>query len=249
MASKVSEIPIEGTPQPDAQVNFSDNDDDDDEFHEALSEEGEKFVAEAAEGMEKMTIKEEEVLNVVGMTEEQIEMSTQQAETYKAQGNVHYSKAEYSQALDCYTLSLQHTAAAHPGRAVYYANRAAVQLKLKAPKNAVDDCTKALAIDPNYVKVLLRRAQTYEEMDKLEQALEDYNKVLQIDPGCRLAEIAAKRLPPVIAEKNERMKQEMLGKLKDLGNTLLGKFGLSTDNFKMEQKPDGSYGVSFQQGP
>jgi hypothetical protein len=37
------------------------------------------------------------------------------------------------------------------------------------------------------------------------------------------------------------------GKLKDLGNTVLGKFGMSLDNFKMVQQPDGTYSVNFQQ--
>ena len=38
------------------------------------------------------------------------------------------------------------------------------------------------------------------------------------------------------------------GKLKDLGNTLLGKVGLSLDNFKAVQDPStGSYSISFQQ--
>jgi hypothetical protein len=40
---------------------------------------------------------------------------------------------------------------------------------------------------------------------------------------------------------------EMLGKLKELGNSLLGKFGLSVDNFKAVQDPaTGSYSISFQ---
>lgn len=38
----------------------------------------------------------------------------------------------------------------------------------------------------------------------------------------------------------------MLGKLKDLGNSLLGKFGLSTDMFKFDEQPGGGYNMRFQ---
>lgn len=38
------------------------------------------------------------------------------------------------------------------------------------------------------------------------------------------------------------------GKLKELGNTVLGNFGMSLDNFKAEKDPStGSYSISFQQ--
>lgn len=38
-----------------------------------------------------------------------------------------------------------------------------------------------------------------------------------------------------------------LDKLKGLGNTILGKFGMSLDNFKAVQDPaTGSYSISFQ---
>jgi hypothetical protein len=38
------------------------------------------------------------------------------------------------------------------------------------------------------------------------------------------------------------------GKLKELGNTVLGKFGLSLDNFKADKDPvTGSYSIKFNQ--
>jgi hypothetical protein len=38
------------------------------------------------------------------------------------------------------------------------------------------------------------------------------------------------------------------GKLKELGNSLLGNFGMSLDNFKAVKDPSsGSYSISFQQ--
>ena len=35
--------------------------------------------------------------------------------------------------------------------------------------------------------------------------------------------------------------------LKNIGNSILGYFNLSLDNFKMNKNPDGTYGMSFQQ--
>ena len=45
----------------------------------------------------------------------------------------------------------------------------------------------------------------------------------------------------------EEKKEKVMGQLKGLGNTLLGKFGLSLDNFKLNEQPGGGYNISFQQ--
>ena len=79
-------------------------------------------------------------------------------------------QAKYSEALE----------AAPPGakeRAVYFANRAACQLKLKQWGPAAADCTRALEVDPAYQKALLRRCTAYEELDDLDRALTDAKKV------------------------------------------------------------------------
>jgi hypothetical protein len=72
--------------------------------------------------------------------------------------------------------------------------------------------------------------------------------VLELDPSSRWAASTAERLAPVVAQRQEALKAEMLGRLKDLGNSLLGRIGLSLDNFKAEQDPaTGSYSIRFQQ--
>lgn len=95
-----------------------------------------------------------------------------------------------------------------------------------------------------------RRAALYEETDKLDESFEDFKKVLEIDPGNHEARVAHVRLPPLINERNEKMKTEMMDKLKDLGNMILRPFGLSTNNFELKQDPSsGSYSVNFNQSP
>lgn len=46
-------------------------------------------------------------------------------------------------------------------------------------------------------------------------------------------------------EKLEKMKDEVLGNLKSLGNSILGNFGLSLDSFKFNQNADGTYNISM----
>ncbi|KOB68060.1 putative tetratricopeptide repeat domain 1 [Operophtera brumata] len=93
-----------------------------------------------------------------------------------------------------------------------------------------------------------KRAQSYEASEKFDESLADYKKILELDPSHQEARKASLRLPPLIEAKNEKLKEEMLGKLKDLGNMILKPFGLSTNNFQMDQDPDTKgYKINFKQ--
>lgn len=41
----------------------------------------------------------------------------------------------------------------------------------------------AIELNPEYIRALLRRAELYEQTEKLDEALEDYKKVLELDPN------------------------------------------------------------------
>uniref|UniRef100_A0A4W6E403 Tetratricopeptide repeat domain 1 n=1 Tax=Lates calcarifer TaxID=8187 RepID=A0A4W6E403_LATCA len=135
-------------------------------------------------------------------------------------------------------------------RAVLFSNRAAARLHLDLKDQAISDCTRAIELNPDYVRALLRRAELYEQTEKLDEALEDYKKVLDQDPNQTIAKQACMRLPQQIQERNEKLKEEMISKLKDLGNMILRPFGLSTRNFQVNQDQNtGSYSINFVQNP
>jgi hypothetical protein len=56
---------------------------------------------------------------------------------------------------------------------------------------------------------------------------------------------ALRRLPEKIAVTSEKEKEEMMGKLKSVGDGLLGYFGLSTDNFQFKKGEGGGYNLNF----
>uniref|UniRef100_UPI00398E555B tetratricopeptide repeat protein 1 n=1 Tax=Pristiophorus japonicus TaxID=55135 RepID=UPI00398E555B len=171
--------------------------------------------------------------------------------TLKEVGNGQFKKGEYTEAENSYTEALGVCPACYQkDRSILYSNRAAARIKLDNKEDAISDCTKAIELNPNYIRAILRRAEMYEKTEKLDEALQDYKTILEKDPSIVQAREACMRLPQQIEERNEKMKEEMLGKLKDLGNMVLRPFGLSTENFLLNKDPSsGSYSINFVQNP
>lgn len=164
-------------------------------------------------------------------------------ELFKA-GRVHDAREAYSEALHLTPQSDK------SDRAVLLANRAACLQKLGRWDEVVRDCSQAIELDPSYLKAWTRRSAAYEALSKWHDAVEDLKKAIELDPSLRSKEYKRQAFLEARAhEQFEKDKDEMMGKLKELGNTVLGKFGMSLDNFKMEQDPNtGSYSMKFGNG-
>ncbi|XP_023283939.1 tetratricopeptide repeat protein 1 [Seriola lalandi dorsalis] len=185
------------------------------------------------------------------LTGEEKESRQQQSLTLKEKGNRQFKAGDWLEAEHSYTEALVLCPVCFSReRAVLFSNRAAARLHLDLKDQAISDCTRAIELNPDYVRALLRRAELYEQTEKLDEALEDYKKVLDRDPNQTSARQACMRLPQQIQERNEKLKEEMISKLKDLGNMVLRPFGLSTNNFQVNQDQDtGSYSINFVQKP
>ncbi|XP_068134417.1 tetratricopeptide repeat protein 1-like [Hyperolius riggenbachi] len=214
------------------------------------TEKGESCCGEELTEEEVEELDEEELLEMEkDMTEEEREDRRKESAHSKEEGNELFKKGDYAVAETIYTQALQKCPAFFKkDRSILFSNRAAARAKQNKNDLALKDCTKAIELNPDYIRALLRRAELYEKTEKLDEALADYKSVMEKDMSCRQAREACLRLPKQIEERNEKMKEEMIGKLKDLGNLVLKPFGLSTANFQVNQDSQtGSYSINFVQ--
>ncbi|CAG8609701.1 23303_t:CDS:2 [Gigaspora margarita] len=171
-------------------------------------------------------------------TPEEIEKLVELANSYKITGNDYFAKMKYNEAIIQYEKALDTCPDERKDeRAIYLGNIGACYFKLEKYKDAVDSCTKALEDSPTYTKALLH----YKALQSTSSHFSTLNSQTR-----KQVNTSIQRLPPQISIIQEKEKNEMLDKLKDLGDKFLGNFGLSTKNFKMAQDPNtGSYSVQF----
>ncbi|KAK3221616.1 hypothetical protein Dsin_008641 [Dipteronia sinensis] len=180
---------------------------------------------------------------------ESLQRALSEANGAKLEGNRLFVEGKYEEALFKYEVALGVSSGPETNelRSVCYSNRGICFFKLEKYEDTIRECTKALELNPTYMKALVKRGEAYEKCEKLEEAIVDMKKILELDPSNDQARRAIIRLEPLAAEKREKMKEEMIAKLKDMGNSVLGRFGMSVDNFKAVKDPNtGSYSISFQ---
>jgi len=100
------------------------------------------------------------------------------ADVHKAKGNEHFKKGEFPQALEEYSIAIRR----NPESAPLYCNRCFAYTKLMDLGSAEKDADKGIEIDPNFVKLYLRKGNVQNIMKAYHKALDTYDTGLKIEP-------------------------------------------------------------------
>ncbi|KAF3487062.1 hypothetical protein F2Q69_00057729 [Brassica cretica] len=208
--------------------------DDSDGFETASEREEDDSINNAVTSQEEPPHQVE--LNLITEDGPNQEKTMAEANEAKVEGNSLFVNGLYEEALSKYALALE-LVQEFPNctelRSICHLNRGVCLLKLGKYEETIKECTKALELNPTYFKALVRRAEAHEKLEHFEEAV--------------AARKGIRRLEPLAAEKREKMKEEAITKLKEMGNSILGRFGMSIDNFNAVRDPNtGSYSLSFQ---
>lgn len=124
-------------------------------------------------------------------------LDVEQAEQFKAEGNVFMQKKLYPQAVQSYTQALK-LSPGGPHSHVYFSNRAAALLSMKKFPDAILDSERSLALKPDYGKAHARLGLAHFLCGNYRQSMEAYTVSLKYDPNNASSksylEKAAKRL-------------------------------------------------------
>ncbi|EFR00729.1 serine/threonine-protein phosphatase 5 [Nannizzia gypsea CBS 118893] len=107
------------------------------------------------------------------------------ATALKLQGNKCFAQHDWPAALDFYTQAIE----LYDKEPSFYCNRAQVHVKLEAFGFAIADATKAIELDPSYVKAYWRRAVANTAILNSRAALKDFKTVVKKAPHDRDAKL------------------------------------------------------------
>ena len=109
-----------------------------------MSEENNPMFEQEEEGDEE---EEEEYTEETVDSEDEVNVAEMALE-HKKEGNEHYVARRYSSAVKSYTAAI----ALQPDDQAFYSNRAAAYYNLENYQSSLNDCKKALELDPDYLK-------------------------------------------------------------------------------------------------
>ncbi|ORZ21548.1 hypothetical protein BCR42DRAFT_407790 [Absidia repens] len=147
----------------------------------------------------------------------------------KAEGNEHFKKGEYKEALTKYYHAILHLrtvggnkqkekfdAESNKQLALIFNNMAAVNIKQKNWKRAMENAKKSLELSPDSIKAKFRLAQSYLHQNELDKAEPLLNEVLASNPDDVLVRqeiVNFKEKAKSLDSKEKQIYQRMLSKM------------------------------------
>ncbi|XP_015235973.1 PREDICTED: sperm-associated antigen 1A-like [Cyprinodon variegatus] len=124
----------------------------------------------------------------------------------KNEGNHLFKNGQFGDAIEKYSLAIDGCYEAGidspEDLSIIYSNRAACYLKDGNSRDCIQDCDKALELQPFSLKPLLRRALANESLERYRKAYVDYKMVLQIDNGVQAAHDSIHRITKALIEQD-----------------------------------------------
>lgn len=111
--------------------------------------------------------------------EEEAYISPEKAEEARNEGNNLFKSGDFPESVKAYSEAIKR--APHDPRG--YGNRAAAYLKLMNYPGVVDDCNKAIELDPNFFKAYTRKATALNIMKQFRLAMDTLEKAKEVDVG------------------------------------------------------------------
>lgn len=91
------------------------------------------------------------------LSPEQLIVNKEQADALKLEGNQQFKLEAYAQAIETYTKAIELCPLSYTNeRSILFGNRGAAHIQLDSKQAAIADCSKALELNTNYMKVLTR---------------------------------------------------------------------------------------------
>ncbi|MCJ1248601.1 hypothetical protein MMC30_005819 [Trapelia coarctata] len=107
----------------------------------------------------------------------------QKLDRMKEEGNSAFKAGRYKQAVDVYNAALEVDPLNKQTNSKILQNKAMAEIKLKDYKSAIEDCTKALALDPLYLKARKTKARALGESGNWDDAVREYKAIAENNPN------------------------------------------------------------------
>eukprot|EP01126_Amoeba_proteus_P055882 TRINITY_DN695_c1_g1_i8.p1 TRINITY_DN695_c1_g1~~TRINITY_DN695_c1_g1_i8.p1 ORF type:complete len:500 (+),score=86.29 TRINITY_DN695_c1_g1_i8:46-1500(+) len=108
----------------------------------------------------------------------------EQAEKHKNEGNEYFAKKQYIPAAESYSKAIEFAPPDDkPFLAILYGNRAFANLRMENFGLTLQDADKALEMDPTYLKAYYRKGLAHMVLQKLDEAIADFKKVVDALPN------------------------------------------------------------------